>query len=162
MRSPVRRLMPLARTFVVLLASVSAAFAGNMGFSEELETISPMQEDFAARFVEVMNTSDMERYFAEILHPASKAALEEHPSFMEQVLSNISRRSLPGEYYVSIKELEPDSPLPFEPTLMYPVRPTHSYMISYDEPDGSGVSILLQAREEDGAIYEVFPVPSPE
>jgi len=118
--------------------------------------------DFVARYVAAVNAGSEDGIVA-LLHPATRACMvEENRDFFDHVLANELRRSIPDDYRLTVMPVADDQTLLMAGMLGYPVRPSHTLQIDFEDGAYSGITIIRYAFDDGGAWHTVIGCPTPE
>lgn len=150
--------MFFAFLIVSLIGNIQAS---QWTLSEGSDSLTIQQEQFIKKYIEIINSED-EEGFKSIIYPICLEKLEEQKVFFYTILKSRFQNIIPGQISISVKRIGEDESLPFESTLVYPVRPTNIIMINYEKPDSSTAAKLIQVLKKDGEYFEVLPYPDQE
>ena len=118
--------------------------------------------DFAARYVAAVNAGSEDGIVA-LLHPATRACMvKANEEFFDYVLANELKRSIPDAYRLTVTPVADDQTLLMAGMLGYPVRPSHTLQIDFDDGPYSGTTIISYAIDDGGAWHTVIGCPTPE
>ena len=118
--------------------------------------------DFVARYVAAVNAGSEDGIVA-LLHPATRACMDEaNEEFFDYVLANELKRSIPDAYRLTVTPVADDQTLLMAGLLAYPVRPSHTLQIDFEDGAYSGTTIIRYAIDDGGAWHTVIGCPTPE
>ncbi len=97
-----------------------------------------------------------------LVHPAILQRIDDDNRFVFlELFSRDAKRAIPEKRRVTTTAIARDASLPFEGPMVYPVRPTLSLQIEFDEPPRRSVTILRMVLvDDDGVWWIVFPIPT--
>ena len=150
-----------------LLLTVIIVISSSLCFSETKlsganEFITENQQLFAKRYVEIINSKNRNFYEKKIIHPFCRDELKKYPEFLNYIFKNRFRNTIPEEHTISIKDINDNEPISFENQFIYPLRPSHILMISYQLTETKGSSIIIQVIKENDKYFEVLAYPNQE
>ena len=118
--------------------------------------------DFAARYVAAVNAGSEDGIVA-LLHPATRACMDEASSdFFDTMLANELKRAIPESYRLTVTPVAAADTLLMAGMLAYPVRPSHTLQIDFEDGAYSGITIIRYAFDDGGAWHTVIGCPTPE
>ena len=118
--------------------------------------------DFVARYVAAVNAGSEDGIVA-LLHPATRACMDEASGdFFDYILANELKRSIPDTYRLTVTPVADDETLLMAGMLGYPVRPSHTLQIDFDDGPYSGTTIISYAIDDGGLWHTVIGCPTPE
>ena len=99
-----------------------------------------------------------------LVHPATLQRIDDDNRFVFlELFSRDAKRAIPEKRRVTTTAIARDASLPFEGPMVYPVRPTLSLQIEFDESPLRSVTILREVLvDDDGVWWIVFPIPNEE
>ncbi len=99
-----------------------------------------------------------------LVHPATVQRIDGHnKDFFREYLFRGATRAIPETHRVITTAIARDAPLPFEGPFVYPVRPTLSLQIDFEEPRGRSVSMMRSVLvDDDGVWWLVVALPTSE
>ena len=122
---------------------------------------APALAAFAGRYAAVANAGDVAGA-KELLHPASLAcAGETDGAAFDRFLADDFLRAIPEGHVLTAKTIGPDTPLPFEETVGYPVRPSHWMRYRFAPEPGRRVSVIRTLVKEGDVWSLVIPCFNP-
>lgn len=158
----------MVRAHILLLSLLSGLLAScdeKAARSAEASTVSrPVTEEEFLKALAQASRSGRPDAVRALVHPANLQQVEEHnrPFFLEW-LSREVKRAIPEIYRATATAIAPDAPLPFEGPFVYPVRPTLSLQIDFDEPPRRSVSMIRSVLvDDDGVWWLVVALPTHE
>ena len=116
---------------------------------------------FVTALVEAINGKSPERRKA-LLHPKSIPCMAgDAAPFFDQILARQLREPVPANPRWSVRALPPDQPLMFADKFDYPLRPTHTLQIDFEQGPARGRTFLLQVVRDGNTWREILPCPKP-
>ncbi len=98
-----------------------------------------------------------------LLHPATRACMDEASGdFFDTMLANELKRPIPDAYRLTVTPVADDQTLLMAGLLAYPVRPSHTLQIDFEDGAYSGTTIIRYAIDDGGAWHTVIGCPTPE
>ncbi len=116
-------------------------------------------EDFAARFVDAVRSSEPARRLA-LIHPASRACMNAQTQPYYDWIFSQQARTVIGSYRASAQRIgRVDTVLPPDGQSDYPVPPSHQLQIDFAGTAQGGAVLILFVVHEKAGWREVLPCP---
>jgi hypothetical protein len=144
------------RLAIALALAVLAATAGR-ALPQDAD-----ERAFVVRFVEAINSKDVERRRA-LLHPKSLPCASTAPdSFYVWMVTRQFKDTIPADYTWTVMPVPLTEPLMLSDKFDYPVRPTHTLQLDFNLAATRSKTMLLYLVHEGPRWFEMTACPKPE
>ena len=119
-------------------------------------------EEFIQSFVAATRSGNPANV-RDLVHPECLRQVDKgKEQFFADRLAREANLSIPANPKATITTIPADAPLPFEGPFVYPVRPTRTIQIDFEDPERGSKAVIRQVVMDDGGWWLVIPFPTDE